>query len=250
MHIAFAGHSTVLVELDGVRVLTDPMFRSHLLHLRRHAPPIDLGVYGRADILLISHSHLDHLDRRSIKLLRKDLRAIVPNDSVNYMRAHGFTNVTGMSEGDTLEVDGLKIEAVHALHGGKRLPWQDWAETLGYVVTGSQSFYFAGDTDLFDGMADLGPNLDLALIPVWGWGPKLGHGHLDPERAAKAVEIIRPRVTTPIHWGGYMTAALASKQPQLLTEPPREFRRLVEELGIETRVELIEPGGSANVDRR
>ena len=143
-------------------------------------------------------------------MLRKDLRAIVPNDSVKYMRARGFTNVTGVSEGDTLEVEGLTIEAVHAVHGGKRFPWQGWAETLGYVVKGSQSFYFAGDTDLYDEMSELGPNIDLALIPVWGWGPKLGKGHLDPERAAQAVELIRPRVTTPIHWGGYMTSSLAS----------------------------------------
>lgn len=246
MKVAFAGHSTVLIELDGVRVLTDPLFRSFLLHLQRHAPPIDLERFTDADVLLISHGHLDHLDRRSLKQLPKDIKAIVPSDVAKLMRSQGFNDVTGLSDGEQIDFKGLNFAAVHADHGGKRVPWSDRTETLGYVVRGSQSFYFAGDTDLFDEMASFKP-IDLALLPVWGWGPKIGKGHLDPGRAAEAVELIRPRVAVPIHWGGYLPATLAKRQPELLTEPPRTFRKLVDDLDLGTYVELIEPGSSAEV---
>ena len=149
-----------------------------------------------------------------------------------------------------LEAGGLRVRAIHADHSGSRMPWNSSAETLGFVVEGSQSFYYAGDTDLFDEMAELGPGIDLALIPVWGWGPKLGEGHLDPLRAAKAVELIGPRVAVPVHWGGYLPAGMAKRRPDLLSEPPRKFRRIVEESAqTDARVELIEPGDEIVIDR-
>ena len=250
MHVGFAGHSTTLVELDGTRVLSDPLFRSWLLHLQRHAPLVDLERYGKPDVLLISHSHLDHLDKRSLKLVDKSARAIVPNDSAKLMRSLGFQDVLGVSAGDEVEAGGLSIRAVHADHHGGRMPWNAAAETLGFVVEGSQSFYYAGDTDLFDEMAELGPGIDLALIPVWGWGPKLGAGHLDPPRAAKAVELIAPRVAVPVHWGGYLPAGMVKRRPDLLVEPPRKFRRIVEESPrTDVRVELIEPGDEIVINR-
>lgn len=128
------------------------------------------------------------------------------------------------------------------------MPWNPPAETIGFVIEGSQSAYFAGDTDLFVGMAELAPKLDLALLPVWGWGSKLGEGHLDPVRAAKAVELLRPRVAVPVHWGGYLPAGMAKRRPELLIEPPRRFRELVGQLALgDTRVELIEPGAEISI---
>jgi L-ascorbate metabolism protein UlaG (beta-lactamase superfamily) len=129
------------------------------------------------------------------------------------------------------------------------MPWNADAETIGFVVEGSQSVYYAGDTDIFDEMEGIGEALDVALLPVWGWGPKLGVGHLDPERAAAAVGLIRPRIAIPVHWGGYLPAGMAKRRPELLTDPPRKFKRLVEasDAGA-TRVELIEPGDEISVE--
>ncbi|MBJ7459301.1 MAG: MBL fold metallo-hydrolase [Thermoleophilaceae bacterium] len=250
MQVSFAGHSTTLVELDGVRVLSDPLFRSSLLHLQRHAPLVDLDRYGSPDILLISHSHMDHLDKRSLKLVDKSTRAIVPSDSAKLMRGLGFRDVTGVSDGEEIEACGLRVRAVHADHHGSRMPWNAEAETIGFVVSGSQSFYYAGDTDLYDEMAGLGPGIDLALIPVWGWGPKLGIGHLDPARAAQAVELIGPRVAVPVHWGGYLPAGMAKRRPDLLVDPPRQFQRFVEESPkTDARVEVIAPGEEISIEK-
>ena len=87
--------------------------------------------------------------------------------------------------GETLAIGDLQIRAVPAEHDRSRAPFGASADPVGYVVSGSKSIYFAGDTDLFDGMSELGP-VDVGLIPIWGWGPGLGGGgHLDPERGGR-----------------------------------------------------------------
>lgn len=248
--LTFAGHSTMLVELDGVRLLTDPLLRERLLHLRRHAPPVDLRRWRDPELILISHSHFDHLDRRTLKLLGGDATVVAPRDSVGLLRRIGFTRVIGVVPGESVEVSGLRVTATPAVHGGGRLPWNATAEALGFSVTGTQSFYYAGDTDLFPEMAELGPDLDLALLPVWGWGEKLGKGHLDPSRATEATRLLRPRIAVPVHWGGYLPARLHRRRPELLTDPPREFARLVAGLGLPTRVEVLDPGDSLTLAPR
>jgi L-ascorbate metabolism protein UlaG (beta-lactamase superfamily) len=112
---------------------------------------------------------------------------------------------------------------------------------VGYVVRGaSGSAYFAGDTDLFPEMGGLAGSIDVALLPVAGWGATLGPGHLDPERAAQAAARIAPRVAIPIHWG--TLAPIGSPAP--LREPAIEFAREVERRAPAVRVLLLEPGQS------
>src|SRR6185312_7857481 len=98
--------------------------------------------------------------------------------------------------------------------------------SLGYLVRGTRTVYFAGDTDLFPGMADVAGELDLALLPVAGWGPKVGPGHLDPERAAEALTLLRPRVCVPIHWGTYSPLIGGGKSAGDGESPAERFRAL------------------------
>ena len=94
------------------------------------------------------------------------------------------------------------------------MPWHRDGQALGYVVRGpSGSVYFAGDTGVFDGMSEFGP-VDVALLPVSGWGPRLPAGHMGPEEAAEAVGLIHPRVAIPIHWGTYERMAMRADRPE------------------------------------
>jgi L-ascorbate metabolism protein UlaG (beta-lactamase superfamily) len=134
------------------------------------------------------------------------------------------------------------------VHDGRRHPLAPLADAIGFVVAGEHRVYFAGDTDLFDEMAELAGTLDAALLPVWGWGPSLGAGHMDPEAAARAAAILRPRVAVPIHWGTFFPAGLTRLRGGALVEPPREFARHAGELAPEVDVRVLAPGQTLGLD--
>jgi L-ascorbate metabolism protein UlaG (beta-lactamase superfamily) len=243
LQVTWVGHATVLVEMDGVRVLTDPVVRARLAHLRRHAPPVAPEVVADIDAVLISHLHSDHLDVPSLRRLPRRARLIGPRGAGRILRRLGFASVTELAPGQRVSVGDVVVTAVPATHDGRRWPLGRAAGAVGFVLDGAQRVYFAGDTDLYEGMADLSRGLDVALLPVWGWGPSLGPGHMDPEAAARAACLLRPRVAVPIHWGTLFPVGLAHRHPHLLADPPHEFARHVAELAPEVRVEILAPGG-------
>jgi len=200
--LAWFGHSTVLVELDGARVLTDPVLRRRVGHLRR-AEAVEPEAITPVDGILISHVHWDHLDLPSLDGLGSDTRVVVPRGAASLLERRGFTDVVEIGEGQRADVNGLAVRATHAAHSAARGPLGVRAPSLGYLLGDRRRVYFAGDTDLFAGMAGLADCLQVALLPIAGWGPRLPPGHLDPERAATALRMLRPRIAVPIHWGTY-----------------------------------------------
>ncbi|HUG65822.1 MAG TPA: MBL fold metallo-hydrolase [Gaiellaceae bacterium] len=244
--IEYVGHATVVVDLDGVRLLTDPLLRNRVAHLRR-STPVSAQTRRGVDAVLISHAHYDHLDLPSLERLGKQLPVVVPKGLGGLLRKRRFEAVLEVEEGETLAIGELEIRAVPAEHDGSRGPFGASAEPIGYVISGSKSIYFAGDTDLFDGMSDLGP-IDVGLIPIWGWGPGLGGGHLDPERAAEAVARVRPKLVVPIHWGTYFPIHLGlTGRPGFVDLPPLAFRAALEEKAPGVAVHVLRPGESLDL---
>lgn len=241
--VRWVGHSTVLVELDGTQVLTDPLLRKHVLHLRR-AAPLDLEGLDELDAVLLSHVHYDHLDLPSFRQLDRDLTILVPRGAGTLVGRQGFGSVIELSAWEETRVGAVTVRAVPAEHESSRMLGTR-AEALGYVIAGSQEIYFAGDTDLFPGMAELAPALDVALLPIWGWGPSIGPGHLDPRRAAEALVLLRPHIAIPIHWGTYypLTSTRLSP-PSFLTAPAQEFERAAAELAPSVEVHVLPVGGT------
>jgi L-ascorbate metabolism protein UlaG (beta-lactamase superfamily) len=248
--ITFLGHATVLIEIDGVRVLTDPVLHSRLLFLDRVVRPISPANYADIDIVLISHLHHDHCDIRSLALLRSAV-VIVPVGAGAYLRRHArLPRIVELAENTTIERAGLIITAVHADHDGKRVPFGPSAPAIGFVITGSDTTtYFAGDTDVYPQMATLpmpeAKGLDMALLPVWGWGPNLGPGHMDSTRAVDALELLEPAAAMPIHWGTLfprgMRRVLRSSNG-LLTRPPQQFAEIAAERTADIEVAVVQPG--------
>jgi L-ascorbate metabolism protein UlaG (beta-lactamase superfamily) len=144
--------------------------------------------------------------------------------------------------GEEVELDTLTVRATEAVHEGKRAGGRASGPALGYEIRGSKRIYFAGDTDLFPGMEGLVADLDLALIPIWGWGPSLGRGlHLDPARAAEAVRLLNPRIAVPIHWGTYRPF-LYGPRARFLREPAEAFVRETEARAPDVEVRVLQPG--------
>ena len=198
--LTWLGHSTVLLELDDVRLLTDPVLRRRVGHLLRPNEVPASAVDG-IDAALVSHVHWDHFDLPSLERLGHALPVIVPRGAGRLLERRGFTEVREVDEGAELTFGDVRVRATHAEHDASRLRLK--APALGYLFEGARRVYFAGDTGLFDGMAGFADGLDVALLPVAGWGPRLPVGHLDPEGAADALTLLRPRLAVPIHWGTY-----------------------------------------------
>jgi L-ascorbate metabolism protein UlaG (beta-lactamase superfamily) len=247
------GHSTVLVEVDGVRILTDPLLTPRLAHLRRRAPT---PTVGPVDAVLISHVHMDHLHLASLRKSAPGAQLIVPEGAAPLVRRLPVRSIEEVRHGATIRLrepaagrSAVDVEVVPADHLSGRGPHSRVsAPPVGYVVRGAgRAVYFAGDTDLFDGMRCLGP-VDVALLPIWGWGRSLGERHLNPESAAVATSWLDPTTVVPIHWGTYSPTRFGGGRPAWIDQPPIEFREALAGIGLEDRLCVLQPGGSLQLD--
>ena len=247
--LTYIGHATTLLRLGDSTVLTDPMLRRGLGPLRRQAKAPEPGLAEMPDVVCVSHLHRDHLDVPSLRLVPSSTPVVVPRGGARWATKAGSDEIEEIGRGETIAVGGVEVTAVKAVHDGRRDRWGPGVdEAVGYVIAGNgRRVYFAGDTDLFEEMSEIGP-VDLALLPVAGWGTSVGWGHLDPRRAAVALERIRPRIAVPIHWGTFYPAGLRRLRPAPFADPPHEFARLARELAPEVDVRVLEPGSETSLE--
>jgi L-ascorbate metabolism protein UlaG (beta-lactamase superfamily) len=234
--LTWLGHSTVVIDLEGTRVVTDPVLRARVWHLRREGV-VAAEALGDLDAILVSHTHYDHLDLRSLDRLDRNLTVVVPRGVARLVRRRGFKRVFELDVGEELALGGVRIRATRAEHESSRGPLSPSTPSLGYVVEGRARIYFAGDTDLFAEMSQIAP-VDVALLPVAGWGPRLPAGHLDPAGAAEALRLLRPKVALPIHWGT-LWRVFADRPDD---RPAREFVRIAHEVAPEVNVRVLSIG--------
>ncbi|WEB39624.1 MBL fold metallo-hydrolase [Streptomyces yunnanensis] len=257
--VTWWGHATVTVEDSGVRVLTDPLFVARLAHLRRRRGALPPPEAAHADAVLISHLHADHLHPASLARLAPGTRLIVPYGApaaVPGLRKVAAARGLPVSElrpgqecriGPPRDAAALTVRAVPAAHDGRRLPYGPHrVPALGYVISGTARTYFAGDTGLFPELPDeVGP-CEVALLPVGGWGPFLGHGHLDARRAAVAAARLAPCSAVPVHYGTYWPIGLDAVRPHEFHAPGQEFERQAGLLAPEVTVHRLGHGESVH----
>lgn len=246
IRLTWLGHSTVLVD-DCARVLTDPILTDGILHLHRRAGQTPRLQSHDVDAVVISHLHSDHLHLPSLALLPAGTPALLPRGAASLVVGTGVEAVE-VSAGETVRVGELSITAVPAHHPEKRWPWGRLrCAALGYLFAGKGVTYFAGDTDIFPGMAQLHPALDAALLPVGGWGPWLRGEHMDPSSAAGALLVLRPAVAVPIHYGTFWPRGLGWLRPSAFHDPGRRFDEHAARTAPEVDVRVLDPGMSTQL---
>lgn len=236
--LTWLGHSCVAIQLDGLGIVTDPVLRERIVHLRRKKP-VDLAALEGVDLVLVSHIHHDHLDLPSLVRLDRGAEVIVPEGAGGLLRRHGFRVVHEVVAGDEVDAGAVRVRVTHAEHASTFRVGTRKTRPVGYVIAGSRTVYFAGDTDLFQGMGTLG-RIDAALLPVAGWGPRLPAGHLDPVRAVEALALTEPRLAVPIHWGTYAPW----RPPRGDDTPATAFAELAATVVPAVDVRVLRPGQS------
>jgi L-ascorbate metabolism protein UlaG (beta-lactamase superfamily) len=171
---------------------------------------------------------------------------VAPHSAGSWLSRKGVAGVRELRPGDETNIASVSVAATRAIHDRRRRPFGATADPIGYVVRGSRSVYFAGDTDLDPAMADLRGSIDVALVPIWGWGRSVGAGHLDPRRAALAVALIAPAVAIPIHWGTFALRWFAGPRSDM-ERPAIEFAALTQRYARGVEVRLLAPGGRVDV---
>jgi L-ascorbate metabolism protein UlaG (beta-lactamase superfamily) len=246
LRLTYLGHATVLIELDGVRILTDPVLGRRLGPLRRHGPTPDPHVLGAVDGILISHGHPDHFHGASVGAVRGSPLLVVPG-GLGLSAATTGHRIQEVTVSDRIEIAGVRVTAVPARHG--RWPGQRGARPLGYLIEGSLGVYFAGDTALFPGMAQLAGRVDVALLPVGRWGPPRGPARLSPSTAVDAAALVGARIAVPIHWGTlFVPGFQAGQWGWGSLDAGDAFAAEAADRAPDLDVRVIPPGGSTELD--
>ncbi|HEY1133672.1 MAG TPA: MBL fold metallo-hydrolase [Nocardioides sp.] len=249
--VTWWGHASTTVELAGVRVATDPVLSRRLLHLRRASPaPPDAA--AEADLVLVSHLHHDHLHLPSLRRFARDVPVVVPRGAPRAVPGLRGRHCVEAAPGDVLDLAGVRVEVLAAQHDGHRdvrrgpVPGGADAPALGFRVARDEvSCWYPGDTgprvDL-DGVAPV----DLALVPIGGWGPSLGDDHLDPAQAVAAVAAVGAQVVVPVHYGTFWPVGLRHVHPrshrELFTDPPARFRAAASSAALTAEVVVPQHG--------
>ncbi len=249
MRVTYVGHATLLLEIGGVRVLTDPNFEPRLAGMlpRVAAPGIALHAVPKLDAILLTHAHADHLSFAALDALPRDVPLYAPPAVQRWLQKRGYGHAVPIAPDDKMQIGPVALLAAAARHRGNRYGFDRWrAATNMYLLDdGHRSCFFAGDTALVGDthhlverhLHETGRQLDVALLPIghapW-WKPGFRRGHLTSEDALELFRLLRARLLIPYHWGTFhhVTSsafdAINQLRRQLVHYPQREAVKLIE----------------------
>ena len=256
LRVTYIGHATLLIEIGGKRLLTDPNFDPALGKFlpRVSAPGIALEALPKLDAILLTHAHADHLSFDSLDALPDDIPLFAPPAIAKWLGKQGYGHAVPLAPGEAADVDDVKIRAASATHKGNRYGVDRWrsAANMYLIDTKRTSVFFAGDTALVPDtthlvdnyVASTGRSLDVALLPIghapW-WKPGFRKGHLTSNDALTLFERLKARYFIPYHWGtfNHVTSTAFDAINEMRSHVLTHHR------GVDVRI--IEPGASFEV---
>lgn len=253
LRVTYIGHATLLIEIGGRRILTDPNFDEALGKFlpRVSAPGIALSELPKLDAILLTHAHADHLSFRSLDRLPDDIPLFAPSVIAKWLRKQGYKHAVGVTAGEEVALDGLKIYTAAATHKGNRYGVDRWRSDANMYLmdTNKVSCFFAGDTAFTPTTTRLvenqlrndGRDLDLALLPIghapW-WKPGFRKGHLTSNDALALFERLKAKYFIPYHWGTFNHVTSTA------FDAIERLRATLEDHPLHPAVKILEPGSA------
>jgi N-acyl-phosphatidylethanolamine-hydrolysing phospholipase D len=242
--ITWIGHSTVLLHLDKVNIITDPMYSDYILIFakRYFEPALKFEKLPPIDAVLISHEHYDHFDKSTLERFDKNIPVIISYGLGERVKEMGFSDVRELKWWQSTVIKETKVTAVPASHGE--------AKVSNYVIEGSKTVFFAGDTAFLKAFQDIGKkfNIDIALMPISNYKLRSGvkwldsiHAriHMSPADFPRAIKALRAELAIPIHFGTFRNEGSLDLT---LDEPPRFLREIAKKYRLEKIIRIPELG--------
>ena len=246
-HVTWIGHATVLIEIAGTAILTDPILRERIGPLRRRRDLGRVQDVGDVDAVLLSHLHHDHADLPSLRHLRA-VPVVAEAANARWVRRQGLRAPEVVPDRWHRISTDVEVLLVHARHSARPMPHRPNGSVGMLVRAPGVVVWFAGDTSLYPAMADL-PRyaeapIDLALLPIGGWGPRLSPGHMGPREAAEAAARSGARTVVPIHYGTLHPRGWPATRLDWTTAPADLFPDLLADRCPAASAHVLPVGGS------
>jgi L-ascorbate metabolism protein UlaG (beta-lactamase superfamily) len=252
LRVTWLGHATLVIDVEGTRILTDPLLGAHNRPLlRRRGPAPRPEQWTGAHAVLVSHLHHDHAELSSLRLLH-GTPVLTATTNATFLRRHGVIGATGL-DGDwhTLPGTSVEVRLTRADHGHRPMPHRPNTANGHLIRTPNARVWVAGDTSLFDELADVplqaGGPIDLAVVPIGGWGARLSGGHLDGDRAAQACALVGARHAMPYHFGTLYVPGTRGHPRGWMDAPAAAFSAALPRHAPDCRAVLLKPGESLEI---
>jgi L-ascorbate metabolism protein UlaG (beta-lactamase superfamily) len=222
--ITWIGHASFLIQTPEHSVLIDPNWAKWLKVIKRiKHPGIELRDLPAIDLVLVTHAHFDHLDRRTLRAIASDQPIAVPEHVGNLVHDLGFNRIHELRHWQSFEHGTLKVTLTPARHWGARILHDSHRGFGGFLLEyAGRTIFHCGDTAYFDGFREIGAraNIEIALLPIGAYeAPTKRDVHMNPEEALQAFRELRAKTMIPMHFGTFRL----SYEP--LHEPPLRLRK-------------------------
>ena len=248
LDITYIGHSTTLIELDGFNLITDPIFSNRaLISKRLVAPGMNFSDLPAIHCILVSHAHLDHLDRPTLRKFDKDIPIVIPSRTRPLIKRLGFKKIVELSFWEGTRIGEVEIISMPAKHFSRRWLVDVKRGYCGFMIRNERkTIYFAGDTGYFPGFIEIGKKfqIDVALIPIGAYHPRvtLRHYHVNPMEAVKAFQDLGAKHMVPIHWGTFRISA------EPIDAPLKWLETIIAAENLQNSITILKHGESHSFD--
>lgn len=242
--VTWIGHASFLIQTREHSVLIDPNWARWLKVIKRiKHPGIELHDLPAIDLVLVTHAHFDHLDRKTLRAIARDQPIVVPEHVGSLVHGLGFNEVHELSRWQSYQFGPLKVTLTPAMHWGARILHDSHRGFGGFLVEyQGRSIFHCGDTAYFDGFQEIGERADveIALLPIGAYdNPTKRNVHMNPEQALQAFVELKARTMIPMHFGTFRL----SYEP--LHEPPQRLLEQALRLDILDKIHLLNEGEPA-----